>query len=224
MAETPPPRPSFLEELKRRKVVRVAIVYGAVAWAVIQIGDVAFPTFGAPDWVMRVLMLLLALGAPVALVLAWAFEVTPEGVRRTEGLGAAEGGGGPGETGAATAPGHATGWLNVRTVAAVVGLVALGWLAGSWASGGGAGSEPATAGNADGLDPLKVAVLPFRNAARDDESALVVAGLHDDILTRLSRIGALRIVSRTSVMYSDSRSEASTFPQMKSRPRRTLSA
>ncbi len=76
-------RGSFLDELKRRKVVRVGIVYAAVAWAVTQVADVALSSFQAPQWVMQVVIVLLVLGFPVAVALAWAFDVTPEGVRRT---------------------------------------------------------------------------------------------------------------------------------------------
>jgi hypothetical protein len=76
---------SLLAELKRRKVVRLALVYAVVAWGVAQVADLAVSTFGAPEWVMQVLVVLLLLGLPVAAVLAWAFEVTPDGVRRATG-------------------------------------------------------------------------------------------------------------------------------------------
>jgi hypothetical protein len=82
-------RPSFLDELKRRKVVRVAIVYGAVAWAVLQVADIVLPALALPESILTGLVVLLALGFPVALGLAWAFDVTPAGLpprrRRTTG-------------------------------------------------------------------------------------------------------------------------------------------
>jgi hypothetical protein len=85
---TQPKPESFLEELKRRKVVRVALVYAAVAWGVAQVADVALSTFGAPLWVLQSVMVLLALGFPLAVVLASVFDVTPTGVRRTADAGA----------------------------------------------------------------------------------------------------------------------------------------
>src|SRR5690349_8176616 len=75
---------SFLSELKRRKVYRVAVAYAVVAWLLIQAGSILFPTFEAPLWVMKVFVTAVVLGFPVALILAWAFELTPEGIKREE--------------------------------------------------------------------------------------------------------------------------------------------
>src|ERR1051325_12126 len=75
---------TFLTELKRRKVYRVAVAYAIVAWLLIQAASILFPTFEAPPWVMKVFVTAVLLGFPVALILAWAFELTPEGVKRTE--------------------------------------------------------------------------------------------------------------------------------------------
>src|SRR5437899_10760162 len=75
---------TFLTELKRRKVYRVAVAYAIVAWLLIQAASILFPTFEAPPWVMKVFVSAVILGFPVALILAWAFELTPEGIRRSE--------------------------------------------------------------------------------------------------------------------------------------------
>src|SRR5215813_5474799 len=75
---------NFLAELKRRHVYRVAIAYGVVAWLLIQVATQTFPFFEIPNWMVRAVVLLLILGFPVALILAWAFELTPEGLKRTE--------------------------------------------------------------------------------------------------------------------------------------------
>src|SRR5213079_749562 len=75
---------TFLTELKRRKVYRVAVAYAIVAWLLIQAASILFPTFEAPPWVMKVFVTAIILGFPVALILAWAFELTPEGIRRAE--------------------------------------------------------------------------------------------------------------------------------------------
>src|SRR5512146_187992 len=71
-------------ELQRRHVVRVAIAYAIVAWVLLQLASIVFPALGAPDWVLRVVIALIAFGFPIALILAWAFEMTPDGIRRTE--------------------------------------------------------------------------------------------------------------------------------------------
>ena len=77
-------KPSFFAELKRRNVYKVAVAYGVVGWLVIQIGSIVLPTFHAPEWVAQTLIVIVLLGFPIALVLAWAFELTPEGIKRTE--------------------------------------------------------------------------------------------------------------------------------------------
>ncbi len=76
----------FFAELKRRNVYRVAIAYAVIAWLLIQAGSILFPTFEAPAWVMKVFVMVVAAGFPIALVIAWAFEMTPEGMRRTENV------------------------------------------------------------------------------------------------------------------------------------------
>ena len=77
-------KPSFLTELKRRNVYKVAIAYAVVAWLLIQIATQVFPFFEIPNWAIRLVVLLLILGFPVALILAWAFELTPEGIKRAD--------------------------------------------------------------------------------------------------------------------------------------------
>src|SRR5438874_13164245 len=74
----------FFGELKRRNVYKVAIAYAVVAWLLIQAGSILFPTFEAPGWVMKVFVTVVAAGFPIALILAWAFELTPQGLKRTE--------------------------------------------------------------------------------------------------------------------------------------------
>ena len=77
-------RPSFFAELKRRNVYKVAVAYAVVAWLLIQAASILFPTFEAPGWVMKVFVAVVVAGFPIALILAWAFELTPEGLKRTE--------------------------------------------------------------------------------------------------------------------------------------------
>jgi len=171
-------RPSFLQELKRRKVVRVAVVYAAVSWAVLQVADIVLPAVGLPEKMMTGLIVVLVLGLPVALALAWAFDVTPAGVKRATPAGSG-----------AEERGH--GWISLRTVVVAVLLVAAGWLGGRFVHGG-AGSSTA----ASGLP--SVAVLPFRDLGTTADSVHFADGVQDDILTQLGRIDALRVTSRTS--------------------------
>src|SRR5437868_7563917 len=77
---------NFFAELKRRNVYKVAVAYAVIAWLLIQAGSILFPTFEAPPWVMKVFVTIVALGFPIALVIAWAFEMTPEGMKRTENV------------------------------------------------------------------------------------------------------------------------------------------
>src|SRR5438105_6603245 len=74
----------FVDELKRRNVYKVAVAYAVVGWLVIQVSSTVLPTFHAPEWVVQTLVVLVAIGFPIALVIAWAFELTPEGIKRTE--------------------------------------------------------------------------------------------------------------------------------------------
>src|SRR5256886_16102737 len=78
---------TFLTELKRRKIYRVAVAYAIVAWLLLQAASILFPTFEAPPWTMKVFVAVIALGFPIALIIAWAFELTPEGLKRTEVAG-----------------------------------------------------------------------------------------------------------------------------------------
>ena len=143
-------RPGFFEELKRRKVVRVAVVYGAVAWAVLQVADIVLPALGLPGKMMTGLVVLLGLGFPVALGLAWAFDLTGEGVKRTE----------PSAEGSSS-----QGWVSARTLAAAAVLVAAGWL-------GGRLTHPSSGGGSESDGPPSVAVLPFRELGSADETGM----------------------------------------------------
>ena len=193
MPEPPLSRGSFLDELKRRKVVRVGIVYAAVAWVTVQIADVGLPAFEAPDWVLRVLIALLVLGLPIALALAWAFDVTPEGLRVTPSATPPAGSGG---TTAGSTHGPAddsrTSWMSTRAAVAAILLVAAGGAVGWFASERPGGADRDGPGRA-------IAVLPFANLAGENEQYFV-DGIHDDILTQLSQLEDLTVISRTSML------------------------
>lgn len=169
---------SVFKELQRRKVIRVASVYLFVSWLLLQIAATIAPILSLPSWFEQLVFALLALGFPIALIFAWAFERTPDGVKRDTGSTASRGG-------------HVVDY-------AVLSVIALGgiWLAWSYTD-----KVPATRPLLD----ASVAVLPFVNLNNDEENAPFVAGIHSDLLTQLARISSLRTVSRTSMLrYRDS--------------------
>jgi hypothetical protein len=178
---------TFFTELKRRKVYRVAAAYAIVAWLLIQAASILFPTFEAPTWVMKVFVTAVILGFPVALILAWAFEMTPAGIRREEEVAPQE----------SKAPRAGRKWTAVIVLAAVL---AAGLLAFQFArTRKSATSElpKQTASTAASTDK-SVAVLPFENLSSDKENAFFAQGIQDEIITTLSRISGLRVISRTS--------------------------
>ncbi len=200
----------FFAELKRRKVFRVAAVYGAVAFVVLQVADILVPALHLPDSFTTGIAVLSLLGFPIALVLAWAFESTPSGIQKTD-LAT------PGEIEAILAQPPGRRWPSgLLALAGIVMLFVGGWMALSVRDAGtGEASAPgvevgpseATAAAEQGSEfpRTAVAVLPFASLTEDAESREFALGIHDDLLTQLTRIGDLRVTSRTSVMtYADS--------------------
>ena len=198
MSETPGYQRLFAE-LKRRKVFKVAAVYGAVSFGVLQVADILVPAMELPDSFVRGIALVCLLGFPIALVLAWAFETGPEGMQRTSD---AE----PGEiTQIASAP-RARRWPSgILALAGTLMLVLGGWLALTSRGERPPSAEvpPAEGGAATTAvaedSRTSIAVLPFRNTSGDPEAQAFTDGVHDDLLTQLSKIRSLKVISRTSV-------------------------
>jgi TolB-like protein/Flp pilus assembly protein TadD len=163
----------FFEEVKRRKVYRVAVAYIIAAGGIIQLGSAAFPAWELPNWALRLVIVLLLVGFPIALVLAWAFDVTSQGIRAT--------------------PGVAVPRTHRRRN--VIMLVATGVIVSAIA---GFFLLPRIS-SARKIDK-SIAVLPFENLSDDKENAYFADGIQDDVLTNLSKIGDLKVISRTSVM------------------------
>src|SRR5215212_2041282 len=177
---------TFLTELKRRKVYRVAVAYAIVAWLLIQAASILFPTFEAPAWVMKVFVSAIILGFPVALILAWAFEMTPEGIVRSEESVP--------RVSKTAKPGRK--WIALVVTAAVLAAVLLVFQ--FVRKRGSATAElPKQIAPTATLDK-SVAVLPFENLSSDKENAFFAQGIQDEIITTLSRISGLRVISRTS--------------------------
>jgi TolB-like protein/Tfp pilus assembly protein PilF len=162
----------FFEEVKRRKVYRVAAAYIIAAGGIIQLASAAFPAWELPNWALRLVIVLLLIGFPIALILAWAFDVTPQGIKTTP----------------ASVP-RATLRRNLLVLVAAGVLVSA--IAGFFLL-----LPRASAHKID----KSIAVLPFENLSDDKENAYFADGIQDDVLTNLSKIGDLKVISRTSVM------------------------
>ena len=168
---------NFFAELKRRNVYKVAVGYAVVGWLLIQVATQVFPFFEIPNWGVRLVVLLIVVGFPIALVIAWAFELTPGGIKRTEEADRAY-------------PGRSRGraWIYVVISAGLLsaGLFFLGRY---------------TAPNENKIPnvPAKsIAVLPFENLSRDPDNAYFAEGIQDEILTRLAKVADLKVISHTS--------------------------
>jgi TolB-like protein len=177
---------NLLTELKRRKVYGTAVAYVVVAWLIIQVATQTFPFFNVPNWAIRLVILLLIVGFPLALVLSWAFELTPEGVKRVQAAG--------------DEPVNRGVSRKLIALTAVIGSVALGMFL-FRISRPESDSQDAKGGEAPtGISPKSIAVLPFENLSANPENAFFAEGVQDEILSDLARIADLKVISRTSVM------------------------
>ena len=179
---------SFVSELRRRSVLRVATTYALVAWIVIEAGSVLLPTFGAPEWFFRVYVIIVATGFVAALIFAWIFEITPDGVKLERDVDRSR-----------DMP-AAGGRKNTAIIALLV--IALG-ISITFNITGMRGSAIDIADGAVVVHD-SIAVLPFKSRSSIEENQFFADGIHDDILTRLAEIDSLRVISRTSVnQYRD---------------------
>jgi TolB-like protein/Tfp pilus assembly protein PilF len=186
----------FLAELKRRNVYKVAVAYIVAGWALSQGIAQVFPVFDVPNWVIRSIVVLIILGLPIALILAWMFELTPQGIKRTE---------------TADAMPEATRrkkyvWIYVVVIG---GLLSIGlFFLGRYTAQTPRQSEAAT----PSITQKSIAVLPFDNLSRDPDNAYFAEGVQDEILTRLAKVADLKVISRTSTQHFKSAPE--NLPQI----------
>jgi TolB-like protein len=168
---------NFFGELKRRNVYKVAVAYIVAGWALSQGIAQVFPVFDVPNWIVRVLVLLIVIGFPIALVIAWAFEATPEGIKRTEVADAAR----------QHSRGRAWLYIVVTGVAVSVGLFFLG-------------RYTASRKQIDTSVALEksIAILPFENLSEEKANAYFAEGIQNEILTKLAAVRDLKVISRTS--------------------------
>jgi TolB-like protein len=178
---------AILGEMRRRNIFKVSLAYAIVSWLIVQVADILLPTFNAPQWVMQVLVLLLILLFPVAVLLSWAFELTPEGFK-------------------AAADVDRTQSITVRTGKKlnhiVIGLLALAVIVlvlDNYVYRTEVEPDP------DVAYRQSIAVIPFANrSAAEEDAGFLADGIHDELLTRLAKISDLRVISRTSVLeYRD---------------------
>jgi TolB-like protein len=188
---------AIFEELKRRNVFRIAIGYAIIGWLLLQVIDLVLGNITAPDWVMQVFMLAVAVGFPIAIFFAWAFEMTPEGIKREH------------EVDRTQSITHKTGRKLDFTIIAILAL-ALGYFVFDKYGGSDEPVSDLTSTTtetvvAEPADTRKsIAVLPFANRSNREEDAFFSDGIHDDLLTSLAKVGSLKVISRTSVMrYKD---------------------
>jgi len=169
---------SFFSELKRRNVYKVAIAYGVIAWLLIQIASQVFPFFEIPNWAVRFIVLAIIIGFPIALIIAWAFELTPEGLKRTEVVDREL---------AKPSPNKA--WIYVVIIAAAlsVGLFFVGRY-----------SAPNRA-MMSGLAQESIAVLPFDNQNRDPNTDYLSDGIPESVINSLSQLPQLKVMARSTV-------------------------
>jgi TolB-like protein/Tfp pilus assembly protein PilF len=167
---------NFFAELKRRNVYKVAIAYAVVAWLLMQIATQVFPFLEIPNWAIRLVIMLIVIGFPIALVIAWAFELTPEGVKRTEVADAAH------------ERSRGGVWIYVAVIGAAlsVGLFVLGRYTVQRTT------NPVIQ---QSVPEKSLAVLPFANLSGNPENAYFAAGIQDEIITRLAKIAQLKVVS-----------------------------
>src|SRR5437870_2667851 len=181
---------NFFAELKRRNVYKVAVAYAVAGWALSQGIAQVFPVFDVPNWAIRMIVLLIVLGFPVAVVFAWFFEITPEGIKRTEVADAMP----------KVATQKKRAWIYVVVIGAAISI-ALFFL-GRYT----AGSKIAAAVPND-IPSKSIAVLPFDSLSEDKSNAYLAEGVQDELLTRLAKVADLKVISRTSTQHFKSTPE-----------------
>ena len=188
---------NFFAELRRRNVYKVAVAYAVVAWLLIQAASIFFPAFDAPPWVMKIFIIVIIFGFPVALIFSWAFEITPEGIKLESEI----------EPNKSIAQGTGRKIVAVTIALAVVAAGLFVYQVGRIRS-----TITPRQSEAATVSKKSIAVLPFDNLSRDPDNAYFCEGVQDEILTRLARVADLKVISRTSTQHFKSTPE--NLPQI----------
>jgi len=170
---------NFFAELKRRNVYRAAVAYGVVAWFLTQLTTQVFPFFEIPNSAVRFVVIALAVGFPIAMLLSWLYELTPEGIVRTEDLDPAQ------ARSVQRASGRILDFIIIGVLLLVIAMMIVGRL-------------PFYRQTGESISQKSIAVLPFENRSEDKANAYFADGIQDEILTLLSKIADLKVISRTS--------------------------
>ncbi len=188
--------PNFFAELKRRNVYKVAVAYAVIAWLLIQAASILFPTFEAPAWVMKVFVVVIVLGFPVALILAWAFELTPEGIKRAEDVTP--------EDSITRKTGRKLIGITVALALIAAGLFTFQFLRRSSAV-----SAPKLVNSAASAGEKSIAVLPLVNTSGDPANDYFSDGLSEELIAVLAKIPGLKIIGRSSSFLFKGKSDDS---------------
>ena len=172
---------NFFSELQRRNVYKVAVAYAVVGWLLVQITTQVFPIFEIPNWALRLIVLAIIIGFPIALVLAWAFELTPEGIKHTEDVDLSD-----------KRVSKKRTWIYVTLIGAALSfaLFFVGRL-----------SAPNSSASPALLPEKSIAVLPFENQNRDPDTDYLCDGIPESIINSLSELPKLKVMSRNSVFH-----------------------
>src|SRR5436305_10338308 len=179
---------NFFAELERRNVDRAAVGYGVVAWFLTQLTTQVFPFFEIPNSAERFVVIALAVGFPIAMLLAWVYEFTPEGIVRTEDLHPAQ------ARSIQRATGRVLDFIIIGALLLVIAMLIVGRL-------------PFYRQTGESISQNSIAELPFENLSEDKANAYFAEGIQDEILTRLSKIADLKVISRTSTQHYKSAPE-----------------
>ena len=178
--------PKFLTELKRRNVYRAAVAYGVVAWFLTQLTTQVFPFFEIPNSAVRFVVIALAVGFPIAMLLSWLYELTPEGIVRTEDVDPVQ------ARSVQRASGRILDFIIIGVLLLVIAMMIVG-------------RRPFYRQTGESISQKSIAVLPFENLSRDPDNAYFADGIQEEILTRLAKIADLKVISRTSTQHYQSK-------------------
>jgi TolB-like protein/Tfp pilus assembly protein PilF len=179
---------NFLTELKRRNVYRAAVAYGVVAWFLTQLTTQVLPLFEIPNSAMRFVVIALVVGFPIAMLLAWVYEFTPEGIVRTEDLRPAQ------ARSIQRATGRILDFIIIGALLLVIAMLIVGRL-------------PFSRQTGESISQKSIAILPLENLSRDPDNAYFSDGIQGEILTKLAGIGDLKVISRSSTVKYKSKPE-----------------
>ena len=178
--------PKFLTELKRRNVYRVAVAYGVVAWFLTQLTTQVFPFFEIPNSAVLFVVIALAVGFPIAMLLSWIYELTPEGVVRTEDLDPVQ------ARSVQRASGRILDFIIIGALLLVIAMLIVGRL-------------PSLKQTGESISQKSIAILPFANLSEEKANAYFAEGIQNEILTRLATVRDLKVISRSSTAKYQSR-------------------